>query len=354
MGVSEGDRPSARLSVVICSLNGAQRVARCLTAVARQTISSAIEVIVVDDGSADGTSEIARAHGAMVIRHSANRGPAAARNSGTRHAVGAIVAFLDDDCEPSAGWAQHILSAYHDGVAGVGGAIVPQPGRRFMLGYLRRHNPLKPLELALADSPSLAYRLALYIREGWRSRDRDAQRAVYAFPGANMSFSRTAFDEVGGFDERFKFGGEDTDLCMRIRQAFPQSDLVFVPEALVTHYFDLTLRDTLRRSRAYGEGAARLCRKWPAVLPAIFPGPCVVIALLLFGAWLPALLIAAVIAPLVLYPLGPGYAVRNHACVSLLDPYLQLAQEASTTAGFVLGWWPARHVFPARVRRRDG
>jgi glycosyltransferase involved in cell wall biosynthesis len=350
---TSGPAPTRKLTVVICSLNGAEGVGRCLKALDGQTVSSAIEVIVVDDASTDDTSEIAWAQGATVVRHSTNRGPAAARNTGVGHATSPIVAFLDDDCEPSPSWAEHILDAYRDGVVGVGGAIHPQPGRGFMSGYLTRHNPLRPLELTLARSPSLRYRLRLYVTQLWKSRDSEAVRAVYALPSANMSLSRAAFDAVKGFDERFKFGGEDTDLCMRIGRALPQSQLVFIPDAVVTHHFDMTLRDTLRRSRAYGEGAARLCRKWPSVLPMVFPGPFIVLALLVLGAWLPPVIIAAIIAPQVLYPQGLRYALLNRSCASLLDPYVQLAQEACTTAGFVLSWWPTRHVFSTHAGQAD-
>ena len=71
-----------------------------------------LEVIVVDDGSADATSETGRAHGAVVIRHRVNRGLAAARNSGLSAATAPVVAFLDDDCEPEPSWAQQLLSGY--------------------------------------------------------------------------------------------------------------------------------------------------------------------------------------------------------------------------------------------------
>ncbi len=78
---------SPRLSVVICSRDGAAGVGRCLRALAAQTIRPALEVIVVDDGSADGTGDVARGHGAIVLRHEtsrAGRGPEHRRPGGQR------------------------------------------------------------------------------------------------------------------------------------------------------------------------------------------------------------------------------------------------------------------------------
>src|SRR3984885_5712070 len=205
--------PVPDLSVVICSLNGAAGVARCLDALATQTIYPRMEIVVVDDGSTDGTGDHPRARGAVVIRHATNRGLAAARNSGLHAAAGPIVAFLDDDCEPDSRWAQRLVAGYEDGVLGVGGAIEPETPQGFMAGYLRRHNPLAPLELNLATSDKLVRRFWLYLRRQWTGSADCGRRDVYSLTGANMSFRRPSLLDLGGFGERFRVGGEKGDLC---------------------------------------------------------------------------------------------------------------------------------------------
>ena len=101
---------SLKMSVIVCSLNGATGVDRCFRALAAQTVRSSLELILVDDGSTDATSAVGHAHGATVIRHATNQGLAAARNSGLDAARAPIVGFLDDDCEPEPQWAEQILA----------------------------------------------------------------------------------------------------------------------------------------------------------------------------------------------------------------------------------------------------
>jgi glycosyltransferase involved in cell wall biosynthesis len=342
----EGRAVSPKLSVVICSFNGAAGVDRCIRAIAEQTIRSSLELIVVDDGSTDATSDVGRAHAAIVIRHDTNRGLAAARNSGVAAATAPVVAFLDDDCEPEPQWAEQLLAGYADRVTGVGGPILPGARHNFILGYLGRNNPLKPQESNLATSNRLLYRLVLYVRRQWTRTEESPRRYVYSFAGANMSFLRQAVIEVGQFDERFRFGGEDLDLCMRMSRAFPSSPLLFVPDARVVHHFRPSIHDTLRRSRVYGRGSARLYRKWHSVPPTFFPGPLVVLATLLLSMRLPALAAAPALLPHLLYPRGLRHAIANRSGVSLLDPYVQLAQETCGNAGFVEGLWRYRHLAP--------
>ena len=281
---------STDLSVVICSLNGAVGVDRCLHALAAQKDVD-LQVIVVDDGSTDETSAVASEHGVTVIRHEVNRGLAAARNTGIAAATAPVVAFLDDDCEPEPEWARELLDAYEDGVIGVGGDIAACGPEGFMLDYLRRNNPLLPLELNLARSEKLLYRLYLYLLRQWQPEEHHEKRDVYSLVGANMSFVRSALQRKG-FDERFRFGAEDLDTCLRLPRDFPGARLVVTPDAVVRHHFVPSLRDTVRRSRSYGRGCARLYRKWPSMRPTIFPGPVLVAALLIAAIFAPLLLIA--------------------------------------------------------------
>jgi glycosyltransferase involved in cell wall biosynthesis len=334
---------SPSLSVVICSLNGAEGVDGCLCALRAQTIRQSLEVIVVDDGSTDSTSQVARAHGVIVVRHGSCRGISAARNSGIMMASAPIVAFLDDDCEPEPRWAEQLIAGYDCNVIGLGGPLLVQADPGIVLDYLARRNPLDPQELDLAKSENLAYRLLLYLRRQWLPPQHVGRRQVFSLASANMSVRRAALLEVGGFDERIRFGSEDEDLCRRLARTFPTQRLIFDPRARVVHYFKPSLRDMLRRSRAYGAGSALMYRKWLNAPPTFFPFPVVVLVMLAGSFRFPFLVSAALLLPYLFYPKGLQAAIgkRNMRC--LLDPYLQLMQEASDDFGFLEGLLRFRH-----------
>jgi len=92
----KSSKPTPRISVVIPAANEAAVIARVLKELQALELDD-LEVIVVDDGSTDGTAEVARAHGAQVVRHPYNIGNGAAVKSGLRRARGRIVVLMDGD-----------------------------------------------------------------------------------------------------------------------------------------------------------------------------------------------------------------------------------------------------------------
>ena len=160
-----------------------------------------------------------------------------------------------------------------------------------------------------------------------------------------MSFRRTVLCETG-FDERFRFGAEDLDLCLRLPREFPDARLIVNPHARTKHHFVPTLHDTLRRSSSYARGCARLYRKWPSMRPTIFPGPVLVLSLLLACIFFPVLLVAAVLLPHLMYPKGIRLAIVRRQPTCGLDAYVQLAAETCGNVRYLQGLWQFRHLVP--------
>ncbi|TMD18575.1 MAG: glycosyltransferase, partial [Chloroflexi bacterium] len=99
-----------RVSVVVCTYNGARTIRDCLDAL-EQLDYPDFEVIVVDDGSSDATAAIAREYDCRLIQ-TENRGLGSARNTGLREATGEIVAYIDDDAYPDPHWLKYLTSTF--------------------------------------------------------------------------------------------------------------------------------------------------------------------------------------------------------------------------------------------------
>jgi GT2 family glycosyltransferase len=224
-----------RISVVVCSYNGARTIAECLEGLARLEYPN-YEVIVVDDGSTDETASIARRFDVRLHRTS-NRGLSAARNSGLALATGEIVAYIDDDAYPDPHWLTYLATTFlTTNDVGVGGPNVPPPSDG-------------PVAHAVAASPGGPVHVLV--------SDREAEH----LPGCNMAFRRSALEAIGGFDPRFRIAGDDVDVGWRLRDA--GGTLGFSPAALVWHHRRGSLRAYLRQQMGYGRAEALLERKWP-------------------------------------------------------------------------------------------
>ena len=216
-----------RLSVVLGSLNGATRLDRCLRALAAQTIRSSLELIVVDDGSTDSTSDVARAHGVVVLRHPTNRGVSAARNSGVSAASAPFVAFVDDDCEPDPQWAEQLLTGYEEDVVAVAGELVvgSSAGRGIMLSFLARHNPLAPQELDLVKSDRLHYRSIYTCNASGSQLKRVAGEISLRVQAQTCLCGAGRFWPLAASTSAYASGSGDEDLCRGCDVNTPPSDL---------------------------------------------------------------------------------------------------------------------------------
>lgn len=321
-----------RLSVVVCSYNGARRIANTLAALTNQKTTAAWELLVVDDGSTDGTGDIARNMGVTVIDKGGNHGLSAARNAGIEASSGDIVAFTDDDVVPPTDWIENLLRAWGAagvGVTGIGGTTTALATDSTARRYVSLNNPLAPLEKGTGGG--VARRLLNYLRQPAVPAHR---RSVTSLVGANMSFTRGALTAVGGFDPVIRFGGDEEDLCRRLRETYGEETLEVDPEIVVAHDFDLTLRDTLRRSRAYGRGNGRDWARRGGV-PALRPLPVLLLGAAALGFASLKLAVALVaLLPIAIYRKILGRGARTYGQEALLYPYIGALQEIAANVGF--------------------
>jgi len=326
------------VTVVVCTFNGARTLPACLRALNRQSVAAAIQVVVVDDGSSDGSGELAEGLGAEVIVHKQNQGLSAARNSGIAAARAPVVAFTDDDCVPSLRWLESLLVCYErPEVAAVGGRVGISRVSTVVHRYLEENNPLAPLELELSTSDALSYRLYLYALRMWCLRRPCGSRAVYSFPGANMSFRKELLESIGGFDPSVRFGGDDEFVCREIRAHYPEMVLWYEPAAEVYHDYEGTVRDVWRRNFAYGKAHARVYRQNPEQRwPIVFPVPLLAVAVAMLAHTTRRRVLGAVALQLLL-PQGIRSALQHRRVANLSFSLLRLIEETAHDAGMFAG-----------------
>jgi GT2 family glycosyltransferase len=225
---------AASVSVVIPTFNRVERLQRVLGALAGQDHDGPLEVIVVSDGSTDGTDEyLTSADVPLPVRaeRQDNQGPAAARNRGVEHATGELVVFIDDDVVPAPG----LIRAHLDAHERFGDRLV-------VIG-------------PMADPPDHA--MSPWVR--WEQvmlakQYHDMQAGHYAatarqFYTGNASVRRAHLVAAGGFDPRFR-RAEDVELAYRLERLGLRFH--FEPAAIGYHYAERSFDSWLRNAYDYG------------------------------------------------------------------------------------------------------
>lgn len=187
------------LSLVICTRDRADRLSRTLAHVERIRSDSDWEVVLVDNGSRDGTLAVlaefaARSPVPAAVVSERRPGLANARNAGVAASRGTIVAFIDDDCYPSSDIVDAWLAVF--GRAGVG----------YGAGRILLHDSADAPVTIRADTHEWLIPAGAYVKPG-------------LVQGANMAFRRSVLELVGGFDPDLgpgaAFNFEDVDIAAR-------------------------------------------------------------------------------------------------------------------------------------------
>ncbi len=211
-------------SVVIPSYNGRALLEPCLASLARhRPVTVPIEVIVVDDGSTDGTlAWLAHAHPDVhAVRLEPNGGFCRAANAGIAAARGAFIQLLNNDTEVTEGWIEAGLAPFSDPTVG----------------------SVAPLVLVRSDPDRVDSAGDRYAFVGWPSKRGHGQSArawmdhpgdrVFGASGSSAFYRAEALRKVGSYDPSFGSYYEDVDLAFRLR--WGGYGCVFAPRCRILH-----------------------------------------------------------------------------------------------------------------------
>ena len=221
-----------RISVIIPARNEATFIPRVIGAVrAQRPADTELDIIVVDDGSSDGTPAAARAAGASVLELAGAGGnPAAARNRGAAAATGDPLIFLDADCIPAEGWLSAILAAHDRGATVVGGALDLPPG--------------------LPASARCDYYCGWYLVHSRRPAG-----DVPHHPPPNLSVRRDPFLGTAGFTEEQPFSYTNEERAWQAALRRDGHRIYFEPRAVAYHYNRPGFANLLRRNYRWAYAA---------------------------------------------------------------------------------------------------
>ena len=223
------------MSVIVCTYNGASRIRDCCEGLSKLDYPN-FEVIVVNDGSTDATTNILDEYDFRVIS-TENRGLGTARNIGMEAARGEIVAYLDDDAYPDEQWLTYLAASFMStNYTGIGGPNIAPPGDGFISECIA-NAPGNPVYVLLSD-----------------------QEAEH-IPGCNMAFRKADLQAIGGFDPQFRVAGDDVDMCWRLQQN--GWSLGLNAAATVWHHRRDSFHTYWKQQVGYGRAEAQLMKKWP-------------------------------------------------------------------------------------------
>ena len=236
---------SRQISVVVCTYTARRWdwLSAGVSALQGQTLVPHEILVVVDHEPALLERVVRELPGTTALASAGPPGLAGSRNTGAQAATGSVVAFIDDDALPEPDWLERLAEPYEDpGLTAVGGGIVPSwsterpawfpPEFDWVVGCTYRGLP-------------------------------EARATVRNLIGANMSFRSEVFEHLEffpglGHAHGRSLGGEETDFCIRLVEALPESRIVYEPAARVRHHVPPDrARFAYFVQRCYSEGVSK-------------------------------------------------------------------------------------------------
>ncbi|MDP6936062.1 MAG: glycosyltransferase [Candidatus Marinimicrobia bacterium] len=227
---------SPSIDIIIPCYNVEHSIAKCINSILRQAeIENTLTLYLINDGSTDKTVSILHEfdvyENIYLLHQPYNKGLAAARNLGIESGKGELLIFLDSDMVVEEGWLSTHLTA------------IAKPG---VVGVLGKSEPFR-------DDRSKLNKYLYHKKRGAGKYGENTAIPCQYFLFNNTSIKRSVLENTGVFDERItKYGGEDTDLAIRIFEHFPQG-LRYSAKALCYHHHPRTFQEFCHSMYLYGK-----------------------------------------------------------------------------------------------------
>jgi GT2 family glycosyltransferase/ubiquinone/menaquinone biosynthesis C-methylase UbiE len=245
------ERRSKTVSIIIPVLNNLPYTRRCLQSLVENTAKKSYQLIIVDNGSTDGTNEFLKClcRSAKIISNRENLGFSKACNQGAVAADGNYLVFLNNDTKVQPGWLKELIKILENDseVGAVGSKLLYPDGS------------IQHAGVAIIDSKGRNPLSATHIfrRQPSGSDFVNVPMSFQVVTAACLALRKSDFESVGGFDESFWNGFEDVDLCFKLFKRGKK--IVYQPKSVIIHYESKGGEERFKRTR---QNTKLLLEKW--------------------------------------------------------------------------------------------